>query len=182
MKLQSKRLNFQLLSLADLDNIHELHSIGETDEYNSLGIPYSIETTAKIVHDWLEGQISNPKKSYVFCIDEIATKKFIGLIALNIGKERFKVAEVWYKLNVHYWYKGYGTEALQRLLSFGFTELDLHRIEAGCAVDNIASVRVLEKAGMEREGLKRRNLPIRGEWKDSYSYAILEVEFRNCTK
>jgi [ribosomal protein S5]-alanine N-acetyltransferase len=58
--------------------------------------------------------------------------------------------------------------------------LRLHRIEAGCAVENIPSIKVLEKAGMTREGLKRKKLPIRGEWKDNYFYAILEEDF--CAK
>jgi len=58
-------------------------------------------------------------------------------------------------------------------------ELQLHRIEAGCSVDNIASSKVLEKVGMTREGMKRKKLPIRGEWKDNYFYAILEDDFNN---
>ncbi len=69
---------------------------------------------------------------------------------------------------------GYTTEALDRILKFAFEELNLHRIEAGCAIENLASARVLEKAGFKLEGTKRKNLPIRGEWKDSFSFAILE--------
>ncbi len=42
------------------------------------------------------------------------------------------------------------------------------------ATDNIASVKVLEKAGMENEGVRRKILPIRGEWKDNYHFAIVE--------
>ena len=53
------------------------------------------------------------------------------------------------------------------------------RIEAGAAVENTASHKVMEKAGMTREGMKRKNLPIRGEWKDAYFYSILEDEFHS---
>ena len=49
-----------------------------------------------------------------------------------------------------------------------------------CAVDNITSIKVLEKVGMTREEKKRKKLPIRGEWKDNYFYAILDEDF--CTK
>jgi ribosomal-protein-alanine N-acetyltransferase len=62
-------------------------------------------------------------------------------------------------------------------LEFGFIDLKLHRIEAGCAVENIASTKTLEKVGFVREGMKRKKLPIRGEWKDNYVYGILEEEF-----
>jgi ribosomal-protein-alanine N-acetyltransferase len=57
--------------------------------------------------------------------------------------------------------------------------LKLHRIEAGCAVGNFASIRVLEKVGMTNEGRKREILPIRGKWIDNYFYSILENEFKN---
>jgi RimJ/RimL family protein N-acetyltransferase len=89
------------------------------------------------------------------------SNQFIGLIALNLRESKFKSAEVWFKLNSSYWDKGYGTEVLNKILEFGFIELDLHRIEAGCAVANAASIRVIEKVEMKREGTKRKILPIR---------------------
>lgn len=76
-----------------------------------------------------------------------------------------------------YWRQGLTTEALTQILYFGFTGLELHRIEAGCAVENIASIKVLKKAGMIKDGSKRKVLPIRGNWVDNYIYAILETDF-----
>ena len=133
--------------------------------------------TENIIKEWLVGQNAKPQTSYIFCLNLVDTKQFIGLIALNIGKPNYKTAEVWYKIHLDYWKKGYATEALTKLIDFGFTELVLHRIEAGCAVENIASIKVLEKVGMTKEGMKRKKLPIRGEWKDNYFYAILEEDF-----
>jgi len=52
----------------------------------------------------------------------------------------------------------------------------LHRIEAGVATQNLNSIKLLEKVGMTREGMYRKILPIRGEWVDNYSYAILEED------
>ncbi len=175
--LQTSRLNFRLVSKKDLNDIHKLLSLPETDRFNTLGIPGSIEETGKIIHDWCMGQNANPSTCYIFCVDLVDTKQFIGLIGLNIGKPNYKAAESWYKINPGQWNKGYATEALLKLIDFGFNELGLHRIEAGCAVENIASVKVLEKVGMKREGLKRKKLPIRGEWKDNYFYAILEEDY-----
>ena len=54
----------------------------------------------------------------------------------------------------------------------------MHRIFAYCDVDNIASARVLEKTGMQREGLVRHDVLMRGQWRDSYLYAILEDDRR----
>lgn len=177
MTLQTNRLSIRQLSITDIDNIHALHSLSETDEFNTLGIPETIHTTEKIINEWLVEQNAIPGTSYIFCIELISTKKFIGLISLNLGKTNYRTAEVWFKIHLDHWRKGYATEALTKLLDFGFNELKLHRIEAGCAVENIASGKVLEKVGMTREGMKRKILPIRGEWYDNYFYAILEEDF-----
>ncbi len=92
---------------------------------------------------------------------------------------KFRIAEVWYKLHSNFWGKGYATECLNRILEFGFGELGLHRIEAGCAVENLGSIRVLEKAGMTREGRKRKVLPLKDGWSDNFHYAILATDLNN---
>ena len=133
MKLQTNRLNFRQISTDDLGNIHKLHSLPKIHEFTTLGIPKSIQETEKIITDWLVGQNAKPQTSYIFCLNLVDTKKFIGLIALNIGKSNYKTAEVWYKIDFKFWRQGYTTEALTKLLDFSFNDLGLHRIEAGCA-------------------------------------------------
>lgn len=177
--LKTHRLNIRELELKDISNVHQLHSLPETDEFNALGSPETIQITEKILSEWLNGQNQRPRVSYVFGIDLRDSEKFIGLIAINLGKKNYRTAEVWFKVHKDFWRKGYTTEALTKLLDFGFNQLQLHRIEAGCAVDNIASSKVLEKVGMKKEGMKRKKLPIRGEWKDNYFYGILEDEFND---
>jgi ribosomal-protein-alanine N-acetyltransferase len=175
--LKTNRLNIRELTFADINNVHKLHSLPETDEFNTLGIPENIQTTENILNEWLIKQKQEPRNSYIFCMDRNDDNEFIGLIAIILGKENYKTAEVWFKIHKNHWQQGYTTEALIRILKFGFIDLKLHRIEAGCAVENIASIKTLEKAGFKREGMKRKKLPIRGEWKDNYFYGILEEDF-----
>ncbi len=179
--LKTHRLTLKELDLTDLNNIHLLHSMPETDEFNTMGIPENIEVTERLLADWLGTQELVPRTKYVFKIED-AANSFIGLIGLNMGKPNYLTGEIWYKLHKDFWNKGYATEALQRLLEFCFSDLKLHRIEAGCAVENHGSIRVLEKSGMIREGRKRKKLPIRGEWVDNYFYAILEEDFQKIEK
>lgn len=176
MKLQTERLKLRELALTDVNDIHELHSLPETDQYNTLGIPGHIEVTKKLVAEWINAREELPRKRYVFTIENNA-EIFIGLIGINLGKPGYSSAEIWYKLHLQYWNQGYATEAVKRILHFIFAELKLHRVEAGCAIKNLASVKVLEKVGFTREGLKRKILPIRGEWIDNYMYAILKEDF-----
>ncbi len=176
MELSTERLIMSELSLNDLSDIHQLHSLTETDEFNTLGIPDSIQVTENLLNQWIEQQKAIPRAAYILRIQLKPTNQFVGLMALTVGKLPFRVAEVWYKILPAYWRQGYTTEALKELLQYGFSSLKLHRIEAGCAVKNIASIKVLEKVGMVREGCKRSVLPIRGEWVDAYSYSILETD------
>ena len=65
------------------------------------------------------------------------------------------------------------------MLNFGFNTLKLHRIEAGCAAENISSIKVLEKSGMLREGRLRQILPLKTGWSDNFQYSILETDERS---
>ena len=64
------------------------------------------------------------------------------------------------------------------MVDFGFGELKLHRIQAGCAVENLSSIKVLEKNGFRYEGRRRKILPLKSGWVDNYEYAILETDER----
>lgn len=176
MVLKTERLKLRELSITDLEEIHILHSLPETDKFNTSGIPDTIETTKQLVKEWIRNQDEVPRKKYVFCIENNESA-FIGLVGLTIGKPTYRNAEIWYKLHPKHWNQGYATEVVSRILHFSFTELNLHRIEAGCAVENTASRRVLEKAGMIKEGHCRKKLPIRGQWVDNFEFAILETDF-----
>ena len=177
IKLSTERLKLRLIELSDIDSIHTLHSLPETDKFNTLGIPKDMEETKLIISDWVSE--NRKSKNLTFAIEQNGSQKFTGLIALKIGNEKFKNGEVWYKLHSDYWGKGFGTESLNAILSFGFETLTLHRIEAGCAVENIGSIKILEKVGMTREGRKRQVLPLKSGWSDNFEYAILDTDERN---
>jgi len=174
--LYTERLKLRLIEMSDLNAIHDLHSYPETDEYNTLGIPANLEETQSIIKPWIKEYQRKEIENFIFAIEIIGDNQFIGLIALILGKRKFKKAEVWYKLNPDCWGNGYATESLNRILDFAFQELKLHRIEAGCAINNTASINVLEKVGMIREGRKRKVLPLKSGWADNYEYAIVEAD------
>jgi RimJ/RimL family protein N-acetyltransferase len=105
--------------------------------------------------------------------------QLIGGCRLNIADAKSRQGRIAYLFNRNYWGRGYATEATAAIIAFGFEQLGMHRIFATCDVKNFASARVLEKVGMRREGLRREDELLRGEWRDSYLYAILEQEWRN---
>lgn len=179
MLLTTERLELRLVSSGDLAAVHELHRLPETNRFNTLGIPSTLEQTQNVLQDLIVDAEKAQNPAYTFGIRERAYQEFIGLIALKCGNPKFRIGEVWYKLHVDHWGKGYATEALERILQFGFADVRLHRIEAGCAVENEGSIRVLEKVGMLREGRKRKVLPLDSGWSDNFFYAILEEDWNS---
>jgi RimJ/RimL family protein N-acetyltransferase len=102
----------------------------------------------------------------------------MGLFGFKIGNEKYNRGEVWFKIHSDHWNKGFASESLKAVIDFGFDTLKLHRIEAGCAVANMGSIKVLEKAGMIREGRGRQLLPLKSGWSDNFEYSILETDER----
>lgn len=177
--LIAERIKLRLIASADLQSIHELYSLPETDEFNALGIPKNIEETEAVIKPWITEHKRIKIRNYTFTIEQKRDNKFIGLFGLKLGSEKYRRGEVWYKIHSDYWHRGFATEAVNLILDYGFKTLKLHRIEAGCAVDNIGSIKVLEKVGMHREGRGRQTLPLKSGWSDNFEYSILETDERN---
>jgi ribosomal-protein-alanine N-acetyltransferase len=178
IEILTDRLKLRLIELSDLYSIHNLHSLPETDKYNALGIPKNIGETKSIIEPWIAENQLPEIANYTFAIDNDSNGNFIGLFGLKLGNKKYQRAEVWYKIHSDYWKKGYATESLKAVINFGFENLKLHRIEAGCAVGNIGSLKVLEKSGMVREGRLRQVLPLKSGWSDNFEYSILETDER----
>lgn len=179
MELESKRLKLQEIAEADVELIFKLHLSPEVDEYNTLGIPENMEVTKGLVRPMIEAQRIKERKSYDWKIIRKDSGEFIGLAGISLSGNRFKLGEIYYELLPSHWGYGFATEVAKVLIKAGFDDFHLHKVEAGVATGNIRSIRVLEKSGMTREGLRRKILPIRGEWKDNYHYAIVEDDPRD---
>ena len=176
--LKTERLKLKPISENDIENVFKLQSLEQTAKFNTSKIPIDIDETKSRVEKWIAENNKEDTKHFTFAVELIDDAKFIGLIGLQIGKEHYRNAEAWFQFNYRFWNKGYATESLRKILEFGFEDLNLHRIEAGCAVDNIGSFSVLEKVGMLREAHTRQLLPLRSGWSDHFGYAILSTDER----
>jgi ribosomal-protein-alanine N-acetyltransferase len=117
-----------------------------------------------------------------FFIFENSTNRLVGGITLgNIRHGVAQTGQIGYWIGHRYAGKGLMLEALLLLSGFAFDTLRLHRIEAACIPGNKRSIRVLEKAGFQREGLLRSYLRINGSWQDHYLYALIVDDRRGVT-
>ena len=176
MEIVTKRLQLIELTENDLEDMFRLHSSEAVAKYNTIGIPSDIEITRKILAPMFQNSNKGNRTDYSLIIRIRNSNTFIGEIGFSLAPERYRLATLHYSLLPEYWGKGYATEAAFAVIKYCFESLELHRIEAGCAVDNLASIRVLEKLGMQREGHKRKVLPLKTGWSDNFEYAILEED------
>ena len=179
MDIRTKRLILKETDWTYVEFIHELHSFPEVDEFNTLGIPKDIDETKELIRPSIEDKMNVVRKQIAWTVFLKDNNVFIGEAGMHLSSDKFKLGEIYFKLHPMHWGKGYATEIAKSLIKFGFEKMNLHKVEAGVQTENIKSIRVLEKAGMTREGLRRKILPIRGEWKDNYHYAILEDDPRD---
>ncbi len=100
-----------------------------------------------------------------------------GAIGVHLGEEVFRHnAEIGYWLGRAFWGNGIMTTVLKHFADYAMPRFRLHRLQAQAYSDNPASMRVLEKAGFEREGVLRCSIFKRGELLDSVMYARVRRE------
>jgi ribosomal-protein-alanine N-acetyltransferase len=111
---------------------------------------------------------------FVFCKDNNVLVG--GLVLASIRRGVAQAGSLGYWIGARYARCGYMTAALRALVPAAFEVLRLHRLEAACIPTNVASTRLLEKVGFQREGYAREYLCINGTWQDHLLYARLRVD------
>lgn len=101
-----------------------------------------------------------------------------GWLTLVVSNWEHGLGEVGYALSSQYQNQGLMTAALRLLLDDLFRHTRLERIEARCAVDNVASQKVLEKTGFQCEGRLRGYFKLRGKRVDNFLYALLRSDWQ----
>jgi RimJ/RimL family protein N-acetyltransferase len=112
----------------------------------------------------------NPQRNFAITINDEA----VGAIGFTLQQdiERFS-AEIGYWLSEKYWGKGITTNVLREMIKYGFETYKLNRIFALPLAKNEGSLRVLEKAGFEREGLLKQSAFKNNRFEDQFIYACL---------
>jgi ribosomal-protein-alanine N-acetyltransferase len=116
---------------------------------------------------------------YDFAIEYKENGKMIGTVGFTSFDLPNRSAEVGYVIAPAYQGQGIATEALTRVIAFGFEKCALSRISAVCRRGNLASLRVMEKCGLKHEGVLRSAVLAKGEMRDVHVSAITERDYFN---
>lgn len=119
-----------------------------------------------------------PGEWFQFAIADAHTNRLIGDCALHVLADEPRLGEIGYTLARAYHGQGYGQEAVRGLLGYCFETLQLHRVSATVDCRNSASIALLDRVGMRREGHFRKHMWFKGEWCDEFLYAMLQEEWQ----
>jgi RimJ/RimL family protein N-acetyltransferase len=172
-------LRGQLVTLREFrhDDIDDaLHVVGDDRVTTWLSFDSrSPEATAEMIAGAIERAQHEPRTEYYLAVTD-ETDILLGFARL--GFAGVKAAKLGYAIRADRWGKGYATDACRKMIEFGFAALGLHRISAAIGPDNAASIAVVRKLGMTREGRLRDHVFTNGKWRDSELFAVLEHDAR----
>lgn len=165
-------VRLQSISLTDPEEIRELadNPAIAANLRDAFPYPFTLGDALMLLSDSENGYMG-----HVFGIYDDET--FVGCCSLTPQLDVYRFnAEIGYWIGEPHWGKGYATEAIRQLIDFAFGELDLLRVYACVFGNNTASMKVLEKAGLEREAVIKSSIFKAGEVLDAYIYSLRNRE------
>jgi len=175
LEISSKRLVYRILSEDDVTQNY-------VDWLNDPKVNRYLETrhthqTKKNCLSYVAEMITSPT-NYLFGIYLRETGKHIGNTKLGFINPYHHRAELSLFIGEkNCWGKGFATETIKTITSWGLNDLKLEKIEAGCYDTNIGSLRAFLKAGYQVEGYLRKNISLDGQRIGSFWLGVLPNDF-----
>ncbi len=161
-------------NMIDASNLAELLNNKKIMDNLRDGLPFPY--TVKDAEEFIAAMLSaDEEKTFAFAIT--IDDKAVGSIGVfRCENIHFRTAEMGYYIGEPYWGKGIMTSAVRQTCQYIFENTDIIRIFAEPFGSNIASCRVLEKAGFQLEGLLRKNAVKNGQVLDMKMYALVKED------
>jgi [ribosomal protein S5]-alanine N-acetyltransferase len=114
----------------------------------------------------------------MFAIELRESGRMIGEVGMYIESASKRTCDIGWSVNPDFRCRGYATEAAKWLIDYAFSERQVRRITSSTSTQNAASVRLMERLGMRREGTTRESRLVHGAWHDEHLYAMLRAEWQ----
>ncbi|HEX2182577.1 MAG TPA: GNAT family protein [Rubrobacteraceae bacterium] len=176
-ELETGRLLLRKMRLDDAPAMFAYASDPEVTRYVLFETHRSVEDSEAFLRLAVEGYERGDFGGWGVVLKDSGS--FVGTCGVDMGYvPEHARAELGYVLSREHWGKGLMPEAVRAVIRFGFGRMELNRIQARCMIENTASARVMEKAGMTYEGTLREHELIKGAYRNIKVYSILRREYR----
>ena len=171
-EIRTKRLTLRPFRLSDVDDVYEYAQDPEWARFLPVPQPYLRSDAEEFVARQLAASWPD-EPSWAIVLEG----KVIGALNLHDLNSERRTAALGYAVARARWSQGFATEAVKAVMTAAFKDLNLKRVWAVADVRNIASQRVMEKAGMIRKRLVQEDPPSSTKPVDWVLYAILREEW-----
>jgi len=180
--IKTERLTLRPFEKADLEEVLGYYSLPDVQRY--LDWKARDKSEAKAAFDSMRKQtrLTRPGDILTLAVVRRSDAKVMGHVSLKWTDATASQAEIRFALAPAFRRKGYGTEAVQAAINYGFDKHKFHRIFARTAGKNEGSASLLKHLGMRLEAHYREHALFQGEWDEELHFAILDREWQRGSK
>lgn len=174
LQLHTDRLILKPYTSSQAGKVSELAGGREVTATTFVPHPYTLEHASEWIElhkHWIQ-----EKKAFPLAMMKKDTKELVGTMTLRVDLKHHK-GELAYWVGNPYWKQGFATEAAQKIIEFGFNEIQLQRIWSAAMTENPASVKVMQKAGLSYEGTLKKDIYHWNEYKDIDVYGLIKEDY-----
>ena len=169
--IETERMQMRNITMADAADFLVLRSDFDAMKYIDRPKPKSIEDIYELIAKISGGIKDNDNIGWAMTLKN--ESKLIGTIGYHrIATENYR-AEIGYMLHPSYWNKGYMSEAIKKVIDYGFNVMKLHSIEAKINPGNLASANLLKKHHFIKEAYFKEDYFFNGKFLDTEIYSLL---------
>ena len=170
--LETERLILREITKEDTEGIFACFSNDDVTRYYGQETLQNLKQAEDIIEFFRKNYHDN--RGIRWAIERKEDKGIIGTIGFNAWLPKHKRAEIGYELHPNHWRKGYTSEAVLAVLTYGFDVMELTRIGAVVFKENEASQNLLTKIGFQEEGILKKYMYQNGVAHDTYVYSLLK--------
>lgn len=175
--LETDRLILRPVAEKDLEDLYQVLSDPDVAKFDYFYPLTDREQVKEVIKRYQKQVEDNVEITWGLALKE--NNKLMGICCLGNIERESKRAEIGYDIAQAYWNKGYATEALKAMVDYGFSVMNLNRIEATITPGNDASIKVLKKLNFVEEGVLRERDLIKGKLEDGVMMSLLKREYLN---
>lgn len=176
-ELNTDRLTLRKISFQDVDFIYKHFGDEEVCRYMVDNETVKTIEEAVDIIKWSHSDPEYPTNNRWLIIYKEKNEP-IGTIGYHRWDRNNRIAEIGYDLSKNYWKKGIMSEAMSKVLDFGFHKMGLNRIQAYVHIENTDSYNILRRNGFYAEGIIRDMYLYRGKYHDHYMMSLLAKDYQ----
>jgi [ribosomal protein S5]-alanine N-acetyltransferase len=177
--LETERLRLREIVPMDTADIFAIRGDYEVTRYN-IGAAYEDATEAReLIQSMAQRYLEGKEIRWGITLNSLhgGGDTVIGMCGFNYWHQVDRRASIGFDIARAYWRRGIMREAVYEILRFGFTEMDLNRVEADASAENEASIRLLTRLGFMQEGRQRQQYYDEGAFHDLMLFGLLREDW-----